>query len=62
MTESVLELAGFTDIVKNKDGTYNAVKDGEKFFGLYLTNVKDNIDDDAVEVTDVILKHDNGII
>ena len=33
--------AGFTDIQENPDHTFNATKDGEKYFNLYVSGIKD---------------------
>ena len=37
MIHDLLVEAGFTDIVENSDGTYNAVKDGFKYINICLS-------------------------
>jgi hypothetical protein len=40
MYDLLLE-AGFTDIQENTDHTYNATKDGERYFNLYISGIRD---------------------
>jgi hypothetical protein len=44
-----LKMAGFTKIRRNKNGTYNATKDKERYFGMYVSGYnKVPEDNDAI--------------
>ena len=56
--EELLRLAGFQDIVIQKNGTYDATKDGHRFIGLYISGYDclSNLDPTVVSVTPVSIE------
>jgi len=46
--EKLLKAAGFTDIERNPNGTFDATKDGNRYTSLYLSDVSSDTNEDAV--------------
>jgi hypothetical protein len=46
--KELLEKAGFSNIIENDDGTIDATKDGQRYFGLYVTDIKQISNDDSI--------------
>jgi hypothetical protein len=59
MLQNILENAGFTNISKNLDCTYNADKDGTRYLGLYLDgmDLKENEDANLAIVIPVSMNY-----
>ena len=54
MIKTLLENAGFTDIVENANGTCNAVKDGVKYSGLYMAARNPGMIDSGAVITEEV--------
>jgi hypothetical protein len=52
MLKDFLEQLGFTNIIENENGTYDATKDNFRYTGLYLSNVAEvETDPTIVQIT-----------